>query len=568
MVTMKNGILKNDEVICKKGSKQKFKTMLKVAGISLAGLVLGTGISTYALRTFKNDLPNMTRVESVLDETNSRTDITKQDKARVVFPRSGVVKVNVLIPDEKLSNDFKEALYDTVWDYNKMLEQVNPKFRMDINYNPTLSDRLFYAFNIYEDDYTSKNNGMVVGNEKSFNLNTVNGEGKYNVRIGIDLDKIKANCQPEQCQTMIKNALLHEFGHGFGLDDEYTLQNYDYNTIMSSVSMEKNKTISPSDFRILLARYSNDNDFENWNEKYEEFSKNTAWYSEALEDAKFLKNNLTDAIKRSSSLRDAKESDFNFANINNVCYGVEKTIVGQFDDVSMVYDSFNSMLIDGDNVNYVDVYGSLAKGYVGRKANYFASQVDGMTYINGKNTFCAEYKDKIVEFSISKNNRGERYVSGVFAFDKQDMDRQEFKVAREKALNFAEKWSTPQCCDNNLVKIAGNYLIQNDEKSTNLTNLNGMSFCSSGGKNYHFGEKTVTISDGNEYFYRMLDGVVLTSSHVTLVNTSNGMVALNNTVDIKNDNVHVSGASVLQKGQTHSTNFNANNTSQNDYRVK
>lgn len=572
---LKKAIIKNDKVVCKKGSKAKFKDFLKTIGISLAVFVAGAGMMTTGLRTFKNDLPSTPAVERAYVATDSPTELTQKDKARIVFPRNGVIKVNVLVPEKKMTNGFKEALYDTVCDYNRALYQINPKYKLELNFNPSLIDMLVYAINIHDDSYKGKKTesasgslGSLLGTARSLSAGTVNGDGKYNIRIGIDLEQITENeTTSEDRRAVIKNVLLHEFGHGFGLDDEYLLNGYEYQTVMSGATKEKNKTLSPSDFKILLSEYSSDDDFENWDNKYEEFSKGAEWYLEAKEDAKFLKENLDNSVKKVSFLKDAQPSDFDFANIDNICFGVEVSRQGNVDEIDTTWDRFTSFCIDNQNVNCFDVSGSFGAGYNMGKANYSSGQVDGMTFIRGRNSFCAKYKDKIVEFVVSKTEGNERYISDISVYDVQDMDKNGFKQARQNAKDFAEKWKTPSRCMENLSNIAYRYLSQIDVLGAHLDSLDGAVY-SMDGKPYAFSADTITTSEDKVYSYGVMDEVVVTSSHITLVNTENGLLALNNVVDIKNNNVRATSGNYMQQVRESKASHESQKGLQKDSRIR
>ena len=65
-----------------------------------------------------------------------------------------------------------------------------------------------------------------------------------------------------------------------------------------------------------------------------------------------------------------------------------------------------------------------------------------------------------------------------------------------------------------------------------------------------------------------MDEVVVTSSHITLVNTENGLLALNNVVDIKNNNVRATSGNYMQQVRESKASHESQNGLQKDSRIR
>lgn len=528
-------------------NKDLIKKGLIYTGSTVGAFAIGFG-GAYAggalvFREWKNDLPDIVEAKNNMNQSGSETQIAWNDDARFVFPASGTLKVNVHISDEKLTDDVKKALEDSVDEINKVLEMINPKYNLKIDYNPSIFDNL-YCFNLYEESLdlveSSKARAIATTQTKTMRK-TNNGLGKYVVDVNVDLDWLREKYgTSDEFYLCLRNALTHEIaGHGIaGLSDAYLLDNYPYQTLMDS-EYDGGMLFSKSDLMMLFSKYRNDNNYDEWEEQIDAYLANQEWYLKLQEQVGYLKENFYNEYVIKNGLEEyIKPEDIKFENIgkfgdfylrssikymlpneedsskmqNEMVYYIGKTsderfaetlAVGSVYDGSFVYISENGGLY---NINGVQCTAS----------GEFLVQVGDNTVVmtklsedeNGNCEFNFSTRDLISE---SDYNNG---IRGIINFnEEEDIDKKAVSSAMFKML-LGFRFSSKNININDITAINGDFEFKdNGTGDTYVLTESGVA-------------KTTMFGDVEDYKIKFIDGKILCSNGMLLVSTSEGIRAL------------------------------------------
>lgn len=295
-------------------------------GLISGGLLLGAKfgvVDPIVYRAYKNDLPTFEDANENLDATGYNTDITWYENKRFVFPSSGKVKVNVHIPEEQQTDRFKLALEDSINEINEVLQMINPKYNLEINYDPGLFDKL-YCFNLYSCDLSADKTekSRTVGNATTkYNYDTKNGEGKYVVDVDIDLDYCESSCESdEKYLNFVKYVLCHEIaGHGLAsMKDAYDMEYYSYQTIMESANAY-GVYFSKSDLMIMFSLYSQNANYSEWEQKIDNYLASKPFYINLESALDYVKENFYNEYVVKNGLQDyISPEDIQYDNIGDV----------------------------------------------------------------------------------------------------------------------------------------------------------------------------------------------------------------------------------------------------------
>ena len=530
-----------DKPQAKKTQKSKVLGILKNIGLSLLAVTtIAGGVTVKGLRTFNNDLIKEQVIEQNFDELGAKDEVSGWND-RFVFPEDGVVKVNIRIPKEKITNEVKQGLFDAVFEINSMLSIVNPNYRLELNYEPKALDNL-YCFNVYDDDYSGSEAAGTA--QTKIKLPTINGYGKYSVRIGIDLNKINGfSDKSSDIQTAVKNVALHEIGgNGLGsLNDAYCLEDYNRNTIMEGANASSMKYITKSDVKSIVAKYVSPDELSGLDEKIDNYIKNTQAYSNLKEKADFVKANFYEQIANSSKdLAGSKPEDFQFENIGNFCYkNYSKETFGEFDEINYVGES-NSYVkrLSEDKAEMFDFNGFAYKGYNYNSGRFGLMNIDGMTAMDS-GSFCVKYKDKIVLVGVKENELGEKKLvcNGI----KQQESPESFDTIKRNVSDFVDKSRENKDYYFQVVtNSASEYLKNSGVKTLGLRDEYNLKF-STASSLYSFGEnQMVNIYNDfdRDYKYKIVNGMAVLSSGEIVALTENGVNLLNAKFDFLNGKVN------------------------------
>lgn len=534
------------------------------AGITISALLLGAKFCVadpIVYRAYKNDLPTYEDANKNLDATGYNTDITWCENYRFVFPSSGKVKVNVFIPEDKQTDRFKSALESSINEINNVLSLINPKYSLEVNYDPGLFDNL-YCFNLYMEDLSNypKKNRIVAYTQTKDTYNTKNGMGKYAVDVTIDLDYCDEICYSDsKYLNYVKNTLCHEIaGHGLAsMKDAYELEDYPYQTIMESAK-SSGVFFSKSDLMILFSLYSKDTNYDEWKQKIDDYLATNPVYINLQKKIDYVKEHFYDEYVVKNELQNyISPKDIQFENIGEFYIKsiTEKNcdfITGNFQQKYITYkgltsaseiEVYNYNLSGFDNINYTNYSG------------YFFD-VDGVSCSStlGDDVYVKIGENTIVEVGVSYGSNG-LYINGYNTYDliSKEAYKRETKIIDETIKQICKDSNE----NNHIVKEYGTF--KNVEAGCanfikDYLDKNGYNYKDiSSVKNEMHGAiiddssntKTVVINksiyiDGEKYYYTISDGFVFCSNGKVLVLLeNNSVIELEIGIDLNNAQVEV-----------------------------
>ena len=403
--------IKKDEIVVHKASKENRNSFIKrsLPFIVSFGITVGvlSGASQLAFRTFGNDLPSSKNVERVLNEYGINSNVAMNNgQSRFVFPRSGVVKVNIKI--NNLDDHTKEIFQESVDDINALLKIINPKYKLELNYNPGFFDKL-YAINVEQGYLKDSTLGTC---SAGFTLSTVNGSGRYSSNVTLDLVKMKYD-SPTPDATL-KSTFIHEVaGHGiFGLGDAYLIDGFTADTVMQSETGVEGPGFYPLDIKTAIAKMVKKADSKKLDDAVKEYYNSTEYYIKKLDEAKYFKENVYNYAKKSAYMGheefDASKMEFsNFNNVYSRVYYNEYMLINSAtsnNQLEYLY-SFND---DNVELNTLNIGGCQAI----TKASYNNGimDLDGLTYSTSQDTYYLKYNDEIFRARIEEQKSGERKI--------------------------------------------------------------------------------------------------------------------------------------------------------------
>lgn len=560
--------IKNDEKIVHKASKENRKIFLrKVASwATTLGIAVGVsaGLSQVVFRTLANDLPNEKAVAKVYEESGAGSKISNWANSRFVFPRNGVVKLNVKI--DNLPDHTKEIFQDCANDINTLLKIINPKYRVELNYNPTIFDGL-YCINISNASIPSP---TVLGSCVTGILYpTLNGEGKYSADVQIDLDKISTLQNPD---VSLKNVFVHEVaGHGiFSFGDAYNYDGFSRDTIMQGVSNIPGPSFYPMDIKNALAKYVKNTDFHTWDDAVEKYYNTTEFYIKKLDDANFFKDNIVKYAKKCPYMgHDAfDESKLQLSNLNNIysVYNVVGNVKQAGTTTKVNYEYIYKIENNEVNSNDLMINGS-SIDRLGSKSGL--RDLNGLTYSTSQDSYYLKYDDELYRAVITNSSIDDEKEIDFYKCGKI-ISKEEYEKRLDTYNKVVEKYNvesllTSSGSNVNMYKIYEDYINSNILKNTSLVDIpNFYSLLVSSGKRDNprdefelslisTGQNNfATITNTNPYYswdaklypscfdYKNMK---MFSTGDCLFNTTNGLYCLNLEYDSLNGGFKANGRS-------------------------
>lgn len=410
--------------------KYKIKRVVKGTSLTIAAaaLVFSLGVfggSTLYYRKLHNDLPKISDAENNLNGSGYSTEISWLDDERFVFPLSGKLKVNVYIPKEKLTEEVKSALEESVEEMNDVLAMIDKDYRLVINYKPKFFDDT-YCFDLYDADltyYSMEKGGRALGNASTISsAKTVNGYGKYRVKVNVDLDYCRENYKSdEDYHNVLISVLCHEIlGHGIGsFKDAYKLDDYKYRTIMEGAN-SREVYFSKSDLMMLFSKYSNNNNYESWESKIEEYYKGKDWYKEIAENVNYVKEHIYDDYVIKNGLEEyIKPEDIVFEDIGEFYASSSDAYYGVSIDDRKSYIQRNASYNMIKSEDKLSTFFCVTLGV----DNLYKAEYDDYIYnINGvtctKNGVFAKINDEtIIEANIGEDENGDICIKYFKTYD-------------------------------------------------------------------------------------------------------------------------------------------------------
>lgn len=477
--------IKKDEIVVHKASKENKETFIKrsLPYVVSLGIAIGTllGISHLTFRMFGNDLPSNKNVERVLNQYGLNSAVAMQKGIdRFVFPRSGVVKVNVKIKD--LDDHAKQIFQESVDDINALLKIINPKYRLELNYNPGLFDKL-YVINVEQKSLGGATLGTCVS---GFIMPTVNGTGRYVANVKLDIEKIKADSlNPD---AALKSTFIHEVaGHGlFALGDAYSIDGFTADTVMQSSSKVDSPGFYPLDIKTAIAKMSKKVDSKKLDDAVKEYYNSTAYYIKKLDDAKYFKDNVYYYARKCAYMGheefDASKMEFsNFDNVySRVYYNLYMNAYGSYNgnQTEFLYSFENKNV----KMNTLNIGG--CKSITKYSCNNGIVDLDGLTYSMSQDSYYLKYDNQIFKACIEEQKDGERkiefYTCGNI-ISKEEYDTRmstylrvvnQYNVQKLEGINVFEE-------NNDLLKVyddVAKYYVLMGKKQTELPELVGLTF--------------------------------------------------------------------------------------------
>lgn len=477
--------IKKDEIVVHKASKENKQSFIKRSLPYVIGFCISigalSGASHLAFRTFGNDLPSNKNVERVLNEYGLNSEVAMQKGLdRFVFPRSGVVKVNVKIKD--LDDHTKEVFQESVDDINALLKIINPKYKLELNYNPGLFDNL-YAINVKQKSLDAETLGTCA---PGFTMHTVNGSGRYVSNVALDIEKMKAD--PFNPDAVLKNTFIHEVaGHGlFALGDAYKIDGFTADTVMQSSGKVDSPGFYPLDIKTAIVKMSKDVDSKKLDDAVKEYYNSTEYYIKKLDEAKYFKENVYNYAKKSAYMGheefDASKMEFsNFDEVYSRAY--YNTYVNALGSVNGSQTEYLYSFNNGDvKLDSLDIGG--CKSICKDTYNYGIMDLDGLTYSMSQDSYYLKYDNQIFKARIEEQKDGEKriefYTCGK-TISKEEYDTRmsnylrvvnQYDVQKMKGINAFED-------NNDLLKVyddVAKYYVLMGKKQTKLPELVGLTF--------------------------------------------------------------------------------------------
>lgn len=477
--------IKKDEIVVHKASNENKQSFIKRSLPYVIGFCISigalSGVSHLAFRTFGNDLPSNKNVERVLNEYGLNSEVAMQKGLdRFVFPRSGVVKVNVKIKD--LDDHTKEVFQESVDDINALLKIINPKYKLELNYNPGLFDNL-YAINVKQKSLDAETLGTCA---PGFIMPTVNGTGRYVSNVALDIEKMKAD--PFNPDAVLKNTFIHEVaGHGlFALGDAYKVDGFTADTVMQSSGKVDSPGFYPLDIKTAIVKMTKDADSKKLDEAVEKYYNSTEYYIKKLDEAKYFKENVYNYAKKSAYMGheefDASKMEFsNFDEVYSRAY--YNTYVNALGSVNGSQTEYLYSFNNGDvKLDSLDIGG--CKSITKYSCNNGIVDLDGLTYSMSQDSYYLKYDNQIFKACIEEQKDGERkiefYTCGNI-ISKEEYDTRmstylrvvnQYNVQKLEGINVFEK-------NDNLLKVyddIAKYYVLMGKKQTKLPELVGLTF--------------------------------------------------------------------------------------------
>lgn len=528
-------------------NKELVKKGLIYTGSTVGAFAIGFG-GAYAggaliFREWKNDLPDIVEAKTNMIRSGSETEIAWTDDSRFVFPASGTAKVNVKIPEEKLTDDVKKALEDSVAEINKVLEMINPKYNLEIDYNPSIFDKL-YCFNLYEENLAladSQNGRSIASTQTKIQRKTTNGLGKYVVDVCVDLDFLREKYgTSDDFYLCLRNSLTHEIaGHGIaGLSDAYLLDSYPYQTLMDA-EFSGGMLFSKSDLMMFFAKYRNDNNYDEWEEQIDTYLASQGWYLKLQEQVGYLKENFYNEYVVKNGLEGyIKPEDIKFENIGQfgdfyLCSSTKYMLPSEEDSSEMQKEMIYYIGKTSDE----RITETLAFGSVYDGSFAYISEDGGLYNINGvqcttNGDFLVQVGDSTVvmtrlnedengncEFNfqtkdlISKSDY-ENGIEHIKTFsEEEDIDKRAVSSAMLKML-LGFRFSSKNVDINDITAINGSFEFTNNEAGeTYVLTESGVT-------------KTTDYGYMEKYNIKFIDGKILCSNGMIFVSTNEGVKVL------------------------------------------
>lgn len=505
--------------------KEQVKLFLKSVGVqTLAGLLLVFGADSVVRRTFTTDLPRIEDVDNNLDETDSRTEIYSEELVRFVFPRSGKLKVNVKIPQEKLTDRFKNVLEDSIAEINEVLAMIEPSYSLEIEYNPNIFDTM-YSFNLMDAQLEKSETQAILGStETKYIGKTISGYGRYIVDVKIDLDYLD-QYESEHYYNVVKHVLCHEIaGHGLGdFKDAYLLDDYDYDTIMKSANPrnENDKLFSKSDLMMLFSMYSNNTNYEDWEKKIDNYISTKDWYKSLQVNVEFVKNNFYDAYVVKNGLEQyIKPEDIKYEDLGKFCIRLQEP----FDDLAETEDAAKLFMYfsrnSGDKLEFngfliaLQQYGKFYEF----ESEGIIDNIEGVV-CNGNCVYVKIGDDTMVCVTI-ENTDGKLAITEMLTYD--IISEKEYKNEVSSLKKIAENCPTDDTALDYLSNEMLDYLKNNNISFKNISKVDEYSECIKMGKSIEDGQVFELYQDfikfnDKYYSFTVKDGLIFTDNGFIIV---------------------------------------------------
>lgn len=521
-------------------------------GLISGGLLLGAKfgvVDPIVYRAYKNDLPPFEEANDNLDATGYNTDITWYENKRFVFPSSGKVKVNVYIPVEQQTDRFKLALEDSINEINEVLQMINPKYKLEVNYDPGLFDKL-YCFNLYSCDLSADRTetSRTVGNAiTKYNYDTKNGEGKYVVDVSIDLDHCESSYgNDEKYFNFVKCILCHEIaGHGLAsLKDAYDMDYYSYQTIMESANTY-GTFFSKSDLMIMFSLYSQDTNYSEWEQKIDNYLASKPFYINLEKSIDYVKENfyneyvVKNGLQDYISPEDIQYKDIGEVYIKSISNGITYLEKGNIYFKNITYKGLTSTCKIEDLESM-----ATCEAILFCKTNY-----DFYNYAGGsfevvfgyyKNVYVKIGEKTIVEVCL-KDSYNDGFI--INNFNTYDLISKEEYQKETKAIedvirqinkntganDLPNKGSSLVCdIDVGRVKFVQDYLNENNYKYKNITGvkneMHGAIYNSDTGSEVVVITDECVYIDNEKLYYSIKDGFIFCSNGKVLALLDNNLV--------------------------------------------
>lgn len=547
-------MIKNNNKEVKPASKENKKKFLNYVRNAVVGLIIGSGLFSLGYmaqdqikyRAIFNDLSTEKQMKKAAEAMKVDKNLAGLNMPRVVFPRNGVLTLNVRIPEFKLTDEVKNLLQKNVDEINRAFDYVNPKYSVKLEYDRNKFKDM-YSIDIYESNIPNKS---TLGQQqyKNYNVTYFAGAAVYNSRVTLDIDKIKKyHPGDKDFSETFSDVFLHEvLGHAIcGMADAYNKDEYRFTqTIMDFGGSTRLGAVLPSDMAIMLVKYSKDSDYDSWNEKANQYFNTTEWYMDKLQEARYLKGNAYSALisKYPYTLKDAKENEFQYENLGDVYYELS----GAF--LRNVFESDPKTLLNYDYVystspnfkkgerNYGNYYffDNLITNYNTESANY---EIDGVRYVMNEDEYIIKYGDKVFGVEVDKDEEGKLSIKDIYMYN--SISKEEFDNGVKSAAFMKNQY------EKNVItftyemytKALDKYCEENDITIKDLPEIKGLYMETYSMDKFQFDAENSLLNKeehsiyGNENInlkYKILDDkYVLCSNGDVIVNTKYGMRVLN-----------------------------------------